>query len=71
MRLPIDRHEVICPLTRRAQPLGVCGRCPMLQGSLDGVEPCVLCGAPARRAPRGRGSRRHLIFDADWPDEPD
>jgi hypothetical protein len=70
IRVPIDRHEVTCPLTQRRQATHVCARCPFLQGSLEGPEPALLCGAPARRPRRRRPRRGRLVFDTDWPDEP-
>jgi hypothetical protein len=38
---------------------------------LVGPDPYVLCAAPARTAGRPRGAHRSLVFDEDWPEEPD
>jgi hypothetical protein len=71
LRVPIEGHAVTCALTRRRQAVRACARCPFLQGSLEGLEASILCGAPARRPPIRRRRRPRLFFDTDWPDEPD
>lgn len=74
LRVAVDRGAVVCPLTRRLHAVVVCGSCPHLQGSLDGPERALLCAAPARAAAGHPGRRRvggRLVFDTDWPDEPD
>jgi hypothetical protein len=70
-RLPVVQRRVACPLTRRVQPVDRCGGCPHLQGTLDGPDPRVLCGSPARRVRPVRAwvRVRRLIFDTDWPDD--
>lgn len=72
LRVVVDRGAVVCPLTRRVQAVDVCGHCPHLQGTLEGPEPSLLCAAPARAA-MGRRTRHigRLVFDMDWPDDPD
>ena len=68
--LAIVATSLICPITRRPQPMLRCSSCSYFQGMLVGPDPCVLCAAPTRPGRRQPPRRRStLIFDQDWPDD--
>ena len=72
-RSPTDlalASRLICPITRRPQPMLRCSSCRHFHGMLVGPDPCVLCAAPTRQpGSRTRSRRSTLIFDRDWPDD--
>jgi len=72
-RSPADlalASRLICPITRRPQPMLRCPSCRHFHGMLVAPAPCVLCAVPTREPrSRTRSHRSTLIFDRDWPDD--